>query len=292
MKLLKQIDKMIRTMHYVDLIGISLLVLSLVISITGYIRVHAQFDLTLFLNDFYANTSTELGSIAITVIIIDKLARRRDRLEKQEEEFNKTVQKLKSSVNSLALEAMEELWTKGWLTDGSLHGQDLSRADLRGADFGHADLTRVRFSDQRYGEAKFDETTRLPDNTFWKADTDMSKFTDPKHPYYWRGYTLWKTYKQNEDYRNSNLYGANLKHSTLYRVNFSGADMRYSNMQKANLSEANLMNAKLSNALFDENTILPDGKKWTPETDIQRYTDPEHPDFWQPDWANEKSENE
>ncbi len=25
----------------------------------------------------------------------------------------------------------------------------------------------------------------------------------------------------------------------------------------------------------------------TPETDMSRYTDPEHPDFWQPDWAKE-----
>ena len=30
--------------------------------------------------------------------------------------------------------------------------------------------------------------------------------------------------------------------------------------------------------------ILPDGTHWTPETDMSRYTDHSHPDFWQPDW--------
>jgi len=28
-------------------------------------------------------------------------------------------------------------------------------------------------------------------------------------------------------------------------------------------------------------------KYWTPETDMTRYTNPEHPDFWQPEWAKE-----
>jgi hypothetical protein len=28
-------------------------------------------------------------------------------------------------------------------------------------------------------------------------------------------------------------------------------------------------------------------KYWTSDTDMSRYTDPNHPDFWQPDWAKE-----
>lgn len=30
-----------------------------------------------------------------------------------------------------------------------------------------------------------------------------------------------------------------------------------------------------------------DKKTWTPDTDMTRYTDANHPDFWQPDWAND-----
>ena len=35
--------------------------------------------------------------------------------------------------------------------------------------------------------------------------------------------------------------------------------------------------------------INPDHKRWTPETDMTRYTDPSHPDFWQPDRVKEDS---
>jgi len=33
----------------------------------------------------------------------------------------------------------------------------------------------------------------------------------------------------------------------------------------------------------DENPIF--DKHWTPDTDMSRYTNSNHPDFWQPDWA-------
>ena len=36
------------------------------------------------------------------------------------------------------------------------------------------------------------------------------------------------------------------------------------------------------NSIFD--------KYWTPDTDMTRYTNPEHPDFWEPDWVREQRE--
>jgi hypothetical protein len=62
-----------------------------------------------------------------------------------------------------------------------------------------------------------------------------------------------------------------------------GADLRGTNFKAANLTGAILRNAQFSNK-----TILPDDKKWTPETDMTRYTNPNHPDFWQPDWVQER----
>jgi hypothetical protein len=35
-------------------------------------------------------------------------------------------------------------------------------------------------------DTQFDEETRLPDDTKWTPDADMSRFTDPKHPEFWR----------------------------------------------------------------------------------------------------------
>jgi len=32
-------------------------------------------------------------------------------------------------------------------------------------------------------------------------------------------------------------------------------------------------------------------KYWTPDTDMQRYTDPDHPEFWEPEWAKQARED-
>ncbi len=74
-----------------------------------------------------------------------------------------------------------------------------------------------------------------------------------------------------------------LKNTNLIRANLQGAYL-----QRANLQRANLKSAK-----FDEKTTLPDAVwnhetkafegQWMPETDIERFTNPEHPDFWRPE---------
>ncbi len=69
---------------------------------------------------------------------------------------------------------------------------------------------------------------------------------------------------------NVNLRGANLQHASLYEAKLYGT----------NLQGANLQFARLEGAKFDENTILPDGNKWTPGMNMARFTDPRHPDFW------------
>lgn len=35
-------------------------------------------------------------------------------------------------------------------------------------------------------------------------------------------------------------------------------------------------------AIFDPNTILPDGSHWVEGVDVKRFTDAAHPNFWQP----------
>jgi len=40
--------------------------------------------------------------------------------------------------------------------------------------------------------------------------------------------------------------------------------------------------AHLERAKLAEHTTLPDGTRWKPDTDLARFTDPDHPDFWRP----------
>ena len=85
----------------------------------------------------------------------------------------------------------------------------------------------------------------------------------------------------------------NLRHAKLTRANlrhayFKGADMqsvclRGADLRGANLNDANLIDAHVDEAtLLDSETILPDCTYWEEGTDISRYTNPQHPDFWQP----------
>ena len=100
--------------------------------------------------------------------------------------------------------------------------------------------------------------------------------------------------------KGANLLGANLEGANLGNTNLRNVNLKGANLKGANLWGANLKGIDFEYARFDEKTILPDtkydwasktlDKYWTPETDMTRYTDPNHPDFWQPDWAKKDAE--
>jgi hypothetical protein len=83
---------------------------------------------------------------------------------------------------------------------------------------------------------------------------------------------------------NANLNGADLQYAglqgaSLYDAELDGAHLDYADLRGCCLLYANLLRATLNSARFDETTILPDGEKWTPMTDLRRFTDDTHPQF-------------
>jgi hypothetical protein len=91
-----------------------------------------------------------------------------------------------------------------------------------------------------------------------------------------RGARLWLT-----NLRDARLYEANLQGAFLQAVNLQGAQLCGANLAGANLTDSNLLNTNLDDeTVFDEETILPDCTYWSPGTEMARYTDPVHPDFW------------
>jgi hypothetical protein len=88
---------------------------------------------------------------------------------------------------------------------------------------------------------------------------------------------------QGVDLKGANLQGADLRLGKLQDAILADADLRGADLCWANLQGASLYQANLQGAGFDEHTTLPDGTAWTPDTDMARFTDPDHPDFWQPD---------
>ncbi len=74
----------------------------------------------------------------------------------------------------------------------------------------------------------------------------------------------------------ADLQGADLTEANLQQVTLFGVDLRGANLEAADMEEATYV----QNALFDEDTILPDGSQWTADRDMRQFT---HPD----DWDNE-----
>lgn len=65
------------------------------------------------------------------------------------------------------------------LVGANLQGANLQRAMLQGTNLEGANLENSCFG-EAYDAAEFDETTILPDGTFWTPETDMTRFTNPK----------------------------------------------------------------------------------------------------------------
>lgn len=125
-----------------------LLIIALLIGVLGYINQYSGLfkPIPLF-EEFYANLSTELVSIALTVLVIDKLNDRRV----IQQEKDALILQMGSPINSIAREAVRMLRTRDWLTNGTLRGANLRWADLQNAylskaNLSDADLFRARLN--------------------------------------------------------------------------------------------------------------------------------------------------
>lgn len=224
----------LKRLEPVQRMGLFLLVLAGLVTAIGALDLHPGLSLSNFIhqvfNEFYANLGTELASIAITVLIIDRLHQQRA----EEREKERLILQMGSPDNSFAIEAMRIMGARGWLSNGDLKGVHLSRANLEGANLQGvnleaarlglanlrkvklagarltcaflqganleganlcgADLSGVNLNDANLIKVKLDDTTRfttetiLPDCTFWSPGTDVTRFTRPDHPDFWRSH--------------------------------------------------------------------------------------------------------
>lgn len=107
--------------------------------------------------------------------------------------------------------------------------------------------------------------------------------------------TLWEAILENVNFKYSNLrnaymVGSNLRNALLDFSDMSAANLEYADLEKASLrssvlSSANLTGANFKNAILDKitmnnETTLPDGKKWSSHEDLSRFTNPNRSDFW------------
>ena len=214
----------------------------------------------LFGEGYSTNVYTEMLSIFVTILVLDRLNERRDTLQLK----RRLIREAGSRDNSTALNAIDWLRSEGWLTiyddEQLLLRKKLSRAYLDNAYLYQANL----------------------------EDANM--------------------YKANLSY--ADLSKANMRDAFLHRATLDNTSLYNTDFRRAVLWNASLRGAKyIDTARFDELTALPDAMPakdengrnmmnefghfvydtyWTPETDMTRYTDPSHPDFWQPDWVDDE----
>ena len=204
---------------------------------------------------------TEMAGAVATYILLELFIGRWERgeaereereVEREEREADKAhlTARLGSQVKDAVVPAAEELRRRGWLHNGSLQEKNLSKANLQGVDLSNADLKGALLI-----------TANL-------EGTDLS------------GANLHGAYLFMADLQGADLAGADLQEANLLWANLKEANLSGAGLSKTNLLRADLERADLSMASFDKDTTLPDGAKWTPDTDMGRFTDPEHPNFW------------
>jgi hypothetical protein len=254
----------IRKLHLPDIlldvrtIGLILGLLAFGSAAYGYIRLHDTFDLLTLIGDFYANISAELGSIAITVLIVDRLNQRRENRdlarrdeERRQEEARREqerredalrqlkeqlVREAGSPIHATAVTAVDTIRKRGWLgrkymvvipddTEALLQKADLSRADLHESDLSHVDLSGADLAGANLASTFL---FRINLSGAFLYDTDLS----------------------GADLREANLSGtrwssANLTNACLEDVNLSGGDLTGVRLMGVNLGRANLSNVYL-----------------------------------------------
>lgn len=109
---------------------VTLTVIALFVIVAGYINQHDILAWTHVFEDFYANVSSELLSIVITVAVLERLNTRRQNAQ----ELSRLKALMGSNEAVVTKIAIAELRAKLWLLDGSLTGAELHGANLSGAD--------------------------------------------------------------------------------------------------------------------------------------------------------------
>ena len=155
------------------------------------------------------------------------------------------VLQMDSPDNGFAIEAARQLRAIGWLYDGTLQNVGLVSTNLQGAILSNANF----------------QGTNMEAANLQNASLIMANLQDV------------------------NLSVANLQDAILDKANLQGALLYFANLKGTRLWDAELEGAMLPDAVIID--VDADGnptfdKYWTRDTDMSRYTDPNHPNFWDP----------
>lgn len=224
-------------------------------------------------NGYGANVYTSVISTIVTVGFIDRLNRRREQQQALKNFQNQLVLNAGSLANEIAKDAAHQLKKRGMLKgesgllkgadlfEANLAGANLYKANLAGVNLGFANLEGVYLNWANMEWGKFDwanlERAALSWTNLEGGNLEHANL---------KGAVLYEA-----NLTASDLEGAELQEATLMKSNLQRANLYGAKLQAANLRDANLQGALLKSVEFDENTRLPDGTQWTPDTDLTKF---------------------
>lgn len=88
------------------------------------------------------------------------------------------------------------------------------------------------------------------------------------------------------DFRVARFTRCQFDDATVGNCTFDHVHFEKVSFDRANLIGCSFFDARFIFCTFDGAT-LPDGTLWNDSTDMTRFTDPSHPEFWEPDWVKE-----
>ena len=210
-----------------------------------------------WLDGFAQNFGTEMIGAAITFVLLEVMLDKRREREAEDREKERLVLQMGSPDNGFSVEAARQLRSYGWLYDGTLRDAIFHHANLAGADLRRANLVGANMRKSNLRGAKLWDS-KLSDTIMLHADLSRADL-------------------QEADLSRAALGMTNLRAGSLIETNLAGADLRDANLANAILGDDHMP------TIFDTLTILPDSSAWSNDTDMARFTDPDHLDFWRSD---------
>jgi|GEM_PF-6543885 len=243
----------------------------LVVTLHGHILRYGDFDLRLLLLDIYAQIGVVLLALALALIAIDVLARRRTstlredvRIETDTMLRKQFLIQLPASTTDQATALINQVRAHGWITgeNALLRGAYLARAQLSGVNLREADMRNIQLMGANLRQAQL-WGTDLTNADLRRADLSDSDLSSADLTGAHIAHVNFENARLEGarlvglDFTGLNLRGAQLIRADLRNSTLVSADLQGANLAGADLRGANLINANIGDALFSETG--PDG---------------------------------
>jgi uncharacterized protein YjbI with pentapeptide repeats len=237
---------------------------------------------------FDLNMATELIGVVIVLALFALI----NYWQAERRYKRKLADEAASPDNAIAKHAVFMMQRRGWLHGdaGLLRRGKLQFANLQGANLKKANLAHANFEDAILRDA-VTQAADLRDANFVFTDMRGMRSANAnleKALFIYsnlegaglHSVNLNKTHFNICNCEGASFFGAQLKYTLLESSNLVDADFENADLQITSFQNSFLLGANFDGAIFSELTVLPDSTYWTPETDMRRFTDASHPDFW------------